>query len=73
MEADAVISPGFGDVYLLVGMRAIMAYLRAHDGPAEIHASMFDMSSGEFTSALYRLKSANRIRRVAPGTWEIVG
>lgn len=67
-----MISPGFGDVYLLAGMRAIMAYLRAHDGPAEIHASMFDMSSGEFAAALYHLKAVDKIRRIAPSIWEVV-
>lgn len=67
-----MISPSFGDVYLFADARAILAYLRAQGGPSEIHASMFDMSSGEFAAALYHLKAVDKIRRIAPSIWEVV-
>lgn len=64
-----MISP-VGDVYLIAGMRAIMAYVHAEGGgPVELHARMFDMSSGEFTSALYRLKNNGRLMNVGRCRW----
>lgn len=63
---------GVSDIYSIANMRVIMAYLRAHGGSAEIHARLFDMTTGEFSSALYRLKSNRRIRLVGRSTWEVV-
>ena len=64
-----MISP-VGDVYLIAGMRAIMAYVHAEGGgPVELHAHMFEMSSGEFASALYRLKSNGRLTNVGRCRW----
>lgn len=61
-----------GDPYHAVNMRTILAYLRKEGGSAEIHASYFGMSNGEYSSAIYRLKANGRIRMVGKSTWEVV-
>lgn len=63
---------GVSDIYHIANQRAIMAYLRSQGGRAEIHARLFDMKPGEYTAALYRLKSNRRIRLVGRSTWEVV-
>ena len=61
-----------GDPYHAVNMRTILAYLRTKGGSAEIHASYFGMSNGEYTAAIYRLKANGRIRMVGKAIWEVV-
>lgn len=67
-----MIVSGVSDIYHLANQRAILAYLRSQGGEAEIHAQQFGMKPGEFSAALYRLKSNRRIRLVGKSRWEVV-
>lgn len=62
----------FDDVFAEANGRAIRAYMRASGGEAELHAKDFELTRGEFSRAMRRLRKDGKAEPVGECVWRLI-